>query len=170
MKEREEEVREPRASEPGRYEAGASSAAPARETDSSMEAIDERAATTKTEPMARLQGDRQDTEPSTTGPKTSSPPQAEGRRDGSARIPDAKLGAYAGKWTEIQAGFVDDPRRTLEQADRLVAEVIDHLSKLFTDERSRLKSQWSRDGKADTEDLRVAMQRYREFFQTLVGR
>jgi hypothetical protein len=40
---------------------------------------------------------------------------------------------------------------------------------MFTEERARLERQWSGGGKADTEHLRVAMQRYRDFFKALVG-
>lgn len=152
MNESEREIQEPQAEQSGQYEAQASAAAPARERertgspadDGTMQAVDERAATTKTEPMGRL--------------------------GGSSLMQQDKLGYFAGQWDHIQAGFVDDPRRTVEQADRLVAEVIDHLSTMFKEERARLESQWSRAGQANTEDLRKAMQRYRDFFQTLVGR
>ena len=73
------------------------------------------------------------------------------------------------QWEAIQAGFVDEPRRAVEQADSLVAEVIQRLAKSFADERTRLEGQWSRGDQVGTEDLRVALQRYRSFFQDLLA-
>jgi hypothetical protein len=73
------------------------------------------------------------------------------------------------RWDSIQTGFVDEPRRAVEQADSLVAEVMQHLAQLFADERNKLESQWSRGDDVSTEDLRVALQRYRSFFDRLLS-
>jgi hypothetical protein len=78
-------------------------------------------------------------------------------------------GDFASRWQAIQAGFVDEPRRAVEEADSLVAEVIQRLASSFSDERSRLEQQWSRGDQVGTEDLRVALQRYRAFFDELLG-
>lgn len=94
----------------------------------------------------------------------------QGSTSSTGLIHDQKLDYFAGRWDSIQAGFVDDPRKTVEQADRLVGEVIDHLSELFRNERAALESQWSKSGRVETEDLRVSIQRYRDFFRTLIGR
>lgn len=75
---------------------------------------------------------------------------------------------FSSQWTEIQAAFVDEPRKAVEQADKLVAEVVQHLSTTFANERKNLESQWSRGDQVSTEDLRVALQRYRQFFQSLL--
>jgi hypothetical protein len=75
---------------------------------------------------------------------------------------------YSSQWTSIQAAFVDEPRKAVEQADRLVEEIIQNLSKTFSEERRNLEGQWSRGDKVSTEDLRVALQRYRQFFQSLL--
>jgi hypothetical protein len=72
-------------------------------------------------------------------------------------------------WDSIQTGFVDEPRRAVEQADSLVAEMMQRLAQLFADERSKLESQWSRGENVSTEDLRVALQRYRSFFDRLLS-
>ncbi|HET8644297.1 MAG TPA: hypothetical protein VFO85_02335 [Vicinamibacteria bacterium] len=72
-------------------------------------------------------------------------------------------------WQEIQTAFVDDPRRAVEQADRLVAQVVERLVDVFADERSRLEGQWTQGREANTEDLRVALQRYRSFFGRLLA-
>jgi hypothetical protein len=72
-------------------------------------------------------------------------------------------------WTDIQTGFVDDPRNAVERADKLVADAIERLSTTFSAERSKLEEQWSKGGEASTEDLRVAIQRYRAFFDRLLS-
>jgi hypothetical protein len=63
---------------------------------------------------------------------------------------------------------VDEPRRTVEQADELVAEVMKRLAEGFAAERERLEQQWGRGEDVSTEDLRLALQRYRSFFQRLL--
>jgi hypothetical protein len=73
------------------------------------------------------------------------------------------------EWDGIQAGFVDEPRHAVEQADNLVAETMKRLAEMFSAERSKLESQWDRGDDVSTEDLRVALQRYRSFFQRLLS-
>lgn len=77
---------------------------------------------------------------------------------------------YRGRWEDIQAGFVDQPRRSVEQADSLVAEVMQQLARTFTQTRQELETQWAGGGEAGTEELRVALQRYRSFFDVLLRR
>ncbi len=72
-------------------------------------------------------------------------------------------------WSDIQAGFVDEPRRAVEQADELVADVMQRLAAAFAKERQTLEQQWDRGGDADTEELRQALQRYRSFFDRLLA-
>jgi hypothetical protein len=79
------------------------------------------------------------------------------------------LGEYRSRWDQVQARFVDDPRGTVKDADALVNDVMERLTQTFTDERSSLESQWSEGKDASTEDLRVAMQRYRSFFARLLA-
>ncbi|WP_367776033.1 hypothetical protein [Mycolicibacterium rhodesiae] len=73
------------------------------------------------------------------------------------------------RWDDIQAAFVDDPSGCVRQADGLVEEVIEQLTSRFADARSQLEAQWARGESASTEDLRVALTRYREFFQRLLA-
>jgi hypothetical protein len=82
-------------------------------------------------------------------------------------IPDG--GSSQVRWEEIQARFVDEPKESVEQADGLVAEVIQQLASTFAEERSKLESQWQGGGQASTEDLRLALQHYRDFFQRLLA-
>jgi hypothetical protein len=77
--------------------------------------------------------------------------------------------AFRGRWTEIQAGFVDDPRSSVEKADGLVAEVIKNLADAFATERNGLEQRWQQGGDPSTEDLRVALRRYRTFFDRLLS-
>jgi hypothetical protein len=55
------------------------------------------------------------------------------------------------------------------KADTLVAEVVDQLTTGFSDARSRLEAQWAQGEKVSTEDLRIALKRYRDFFQRLLS-
>lgn len=72
------------------------------------------------------------------------------------------------RWGSIQSSFVDEPQRAVEQADALVAEVMQRLAQVFADERSQLENQWAGGGETDTEKLRVALRRYRSFFDRLL--
>lgn len=73
------------------------------------------------------------------------------------------------RWERIQGSFVDEPRRAVEEADSLVAELMQQLAQSFAQERERLEGQWDRGDKVSTEDLRVALQRYRSFFDRLLS-
>jgi hypothetical protein len=72
-------------------------------------------------------------------------------------------------WGNVQAGFVDEPRRAVEEADKLVASVMKRLAEGFANEHSTLEKQWDRGDNVSTEDLRVALQRYRSFFDRLLN-
>ena len=73
------------------------------------------------------------------------------------------------KWDPIQVGFVDEPRRAAEEADSLVAMAMKRLTEQFAEERSRLEGQWDRGGDVSTEELRIALRRYRSFFGRLLA-
>ena len=72
------------------------------------------------------------------------------------------------RWSDVQSAFVDEPRKAVEGADKLVATVMQHLADGFANERSNLEKQWARGGDVSTEDLRLALQRYRSFFDRLL--
>ena len=96
-----------------------------------------------------------------------SEPQAADR--GKARLFEAdRSSELQRRWTDVQARFVDDPHEAVKSADALVDEVIRDLSALFSDERSKLEAQWGKNDEVSTEDLRVALQRYRSFFERLL--
>ena len=73
------------------------------------------------------------------------------------------------KWDSIQAGFVDEPRRSVQEADSLVAATMKRLAEQFAAERSNLEGQWDRGSDISTEDLRIALRRYRSFFGRLLS-
>jgi hypothetical protein len=81
---------------------------------------------------------------------------------------ESELGEFRSRWSHVQTGFVDEPRRTVEDADKLVAAVMQRLAEGFANERSGLEKQWDQGDRASTEDLRVALQRYRSFFDRLL--
>jgi hypothetical protein len=84
-------------------------------------------------------------------------------------FPENETTNFRNRWTEIQTAFVDEPRRAVEQGDGLVAEVIKRLADSFAEERSKLEDQWGRGSDVSTEDLRVALRRYRAFFDRLLS-
>jgi hypothetical protein len=86
-----------------------------------------------------------------------------------ALFPGTESQTFQTRWSEIQTSFVDEPRRSVEQADSLVAEVMQRLATVFADERSRLEQQWDRGEDTDTEALRQALRRYRSFFDRLLS-
>ena len=84
-------------------------------------------------------------------------------------FPNNELDDLKNRWSTVQAAFVDEPRRAVEQADGLVASAMKRLAEVFAEERSRLEQQWDRGDNVSTEDLRLALQRYRSFFHRLLS-
>ena len=76
---------------------------------------------------------------------------------------------YRARWTAVQGSFVDDPREAVQQGDELVAQVMKSLAESFAHEREALENQLSGGGEASTEMLRVALRRYRSFFERLLA-
>jgi hypothetical protein len=73
------------------------------------------------------------------------------------------------RWEKIQIGFVDEPRTAVVQADELVANAIKRLAEIFATERHKLETEWDKTDNVSTEDLRVALRRYRSFFDRLLS-
>ncbi|HEU5238292.1 MAG TPA: hypothetical protein VFU37_14250 [Pyrinomonadaceae bacterium] len=76
---------------------------------------------------------------------------------------------FRSRWQRIQTEFIDDPRRSVERADELVAQTMKRLAQIFAQERERLEHEWDRGDNVSTEDLRLALQRYRSFFDRLLS-
>lgn len=73
------------------------------------------------------------------------------------------------RWDSIQVGFVDEPRKAVEEADALVSATMKRLAEIFADERQELEQQWDRSEDISTEEFRVALRRYRSFFSRLLA-
>ena len=73
-----------------------------------------------------------------------------------------------GRWDIVQVGFVDEPRKAVEQADALVSTTVKRLVEIFAEERQKLEEQWE-GGDVSTEDLRVSLRKYRSFFARLLS-
>jgi len=98
--------------------------------------------------------------------------------DSSARSDDEQLALlfspdaakdFRSRWDAVQIGFVDDPRQAVRKADDLVAQVMKSLAETFSETRARLEGQVDSADQASTENLRVALRRYRSFFQRLLS-
>jgi hypothetical protein len=76
---------------------------------------------------------------------------------------------FRSRWGAIQTGFVDNPGGAVKQADELVAAVMQRLAEVFAGERANLEQQWAKGDDVSTEDLRVALRRYRSFFDRLLS-
>jgi hypothetical protein len=99
-------------------------------------------------------------------------PAEEGAHAASKPMPlftEVEMEEFRTQWNTLQTGFVDEPRRAVEDADKLVASVMQRLAEGFANERSGLEKQWDRGDNVSTEDLRVALQRYRSFFGRLLN-
>ncbi|MFD7630588.1 hypothetical protein ACFV7Q_31980 [Streptomyces sp. NPDC059851] len=84
-------------------------------------------------------------------------------------MPESEAADFRDQWSRIQAGFVDDPKESVRAADGLVAAVMQHLAGTFASHKEDLEQQWSSGGEVATEDLRLALQRYRSFFNRLLS-
>ena len=76
---------------------------------------------------------------------------------------------FRSRWDAVQISFVDDPRQAVRQGDELVAQVMKSLAETFSNERAMLEGQLDQTDKASTENLRVALRRYRSFFERLLS-
>ena len=82
---------------------------------------------------------------------------------------DEAARTFRSRWQVIQGKFVDDPRDSVKQADDLVADIIKSVTMSFADRRIGLEKQWnSGDNNISTEDMRLALKRYRSFFERLL--
>jgi hypothetical protein len=77
---------------------------------------------------------------------------------------EAIAGEFRGRWNVVQQGFVDDPQNAVREGDELVAQVIKSLAETFAQQRATLEGE-----QGSTEDLRLALRRYRSFFERLLS-
>jgi hypothetical protein len=84
-------------------------------------------------------------------------------------LPQNQTDQYKDRWQKIQATFVDKPKESVKEADGLVADLMQRLAATFSEEREQLEGQWDRGDDVSTEELRVALTRYRSFFDRLLS-
>ena len=84
-------------------------------------------------------------------------------------FPHETAGEFRHRWDQIQFGFVDDPKRAVREGDELVAQVMKCLAQSFSQERTRLEQELNDSGAQSTENLRMALRRYRSFFHRLLS-
>ncbi|MBO9647743.1 MAG: hypothetical protein J7605_04480 [Variovorax sp.] len=72
-------------------------------------------------------------------------------------------------WDAVQIGFVDDPRKAVRDADELVNRVLQSLTETFRGERGRVEDQVAQGDAVSTENLRMALRRYRSFLHRLLS-
>lgn len=84
-------------------------------------------------------------------------------------LPADAVQEFRTRWDRVQTAFVDDPQTAVKQADELVSQAVKRLADTFSEQRSGLERQWAQGGDVSTEDLRVALRKYRAFFQRLLA-
>jgi hypothetical protein len=100
---------------------------------------------------------------------TTDAPRPDGDGASAPLFGDDQAAIYRSRWQEIQTGFVDEPRAAVQEADALVADVMRQLARTFADERRELEGEWAEGDEVSTEDLRIALRRYRSFFDRLLS-
>lgn len=129
------------------------------------------AATSTTDPEAgRDRETHRDPSSQRVAPESSGPGTATDWNAHAGLLPDDDLSGYQRRWDDIQVGFIDEPRRSVREADDLVGEVTHQIADRFTNSRQGLEQRWDGGEEPTTEELRQALQRYRDFFQRLVAR
>ena len=88
--------------------------------------------------------------------------------EGDSLIAHDRCVDYRSRWKVVQGDFIDQPRKAVTDADALVGEILDDLSETFHGQRRSLEQQWE-DDKSTTEDMRLALRRYRTFFDRLLA-
>jgi len=103
----------------------------------------------------------------TEGQQPGAPPSAEANPETAEHAPlfdSENAQEFRGRWSTVQQGFVDDPVKAVREGDELVAQVIKSLAETFSQQRERLEGT-----EGSTEDLRLALRRYRSFFDRLLS-
>ena len=114
--------------------------------------------------------------PAASGPADRSAPDAAGHGSAAAGpgpraslLEDGELQSITMRWKDIQAEFVDEPEQAVQEADALVAELMQRLAAMFANERAGLEQRLAGDQQVSTEDLRQGLRRYRSFFERLLA-
>lgn len=146
----------------------ASSAAEADRDLRTGEEAEETAAALRDEPVPAARTDEPAGTPDQVESTELMPGQAPAEPAATGWTKDAAEGMRA-RWQELQLRFVDDPGGVAGEARALVAEAVRGLTDALAEEERQLDS-WSSAEGGDTEQLRVIVQRYRDFFDRMLDR
>lgn len=129
------------------------------------------ASPTATDPGARADGGSQSETAGTqrAAAARTEPSETEGGDERAPLFAGDEAERFRQRWERLQASFVDQPREVVAQADDLVGELMQQLTAGFSDKRASLEAQWEEGEQASTEDLRIALTRYRSFFNRLLS-
>ena len=84
-------------------------------------------------------------------------------------LEEGELQSMTMRWKDIQAEFVDEPTTAIQEADALVAELMQRLASMLAAQRADLEGRLSGDSEVSTEDLRQGLRHYRSFFERLLA-
>jgi hypothetical protein len=112
-------------------------------------------------------GDRQ--QPAPAGPDGARSDLRAGDQRPAQLLEGDEMQSMLARWKDIQAEFVDEPRTAVQDADALVADLMQRLAQMFASERDQLESRWAGGGEVSTEELRDGLRRYRSFFERLLA-
>ena len=132
------------------------------------ETIDKRLTTADLAAAAETSTSRRDVSEEPLIETANSPVRSEEEQLAPLFSPEAAKG-FRADWDAVQISFVDDPKQAVRKADELVAQVMKSLAETFSNERAKLEDQVDQTDEASTENLRVALRRYRSFFQRLLS-
>jgi hypothetical protein len=76
---------------------------------------------------------------------------------------------FRARWDLVQRSFVDNPQEAVHAGDELVAQVIKSLAETFSNQRAQLEVEPNQTDQSSTENLRLALRRYRSFFERLLS-
>ena len=105
---------------------------------------------------------------STGGGGVTGSPEADAAEQRAPLVPSDRADQFASRWNEVKGMFVDEPRKAVQQADALVGELLDDLERSFREQRKDIERGLENDD-TSTEDLRMALRRYRSFFDRLLS-
>jgi hypothetical protein len=134
--------------------------------------------TEQSEQVKQEEAPRSDEDPGSEGetstaqaeePTTERQGDSGGGDDRAPLFPSEEADRFRRRWESLQASFVDQPQEAVAQADDLVGDLMQQLTSSFGDKRSELEAQWEQGDEVSTEELRVALMRYRSFFNRLLS-
>lgn len=91
------------------------------------------------------------------------PMQQQQQRDGDLW---SGMGTYRRRFDQLQMDFIEHPKETVSKAEQLANEAVERMVNTLHDRLNRIHTELG-DGSGDTERMRVAMSKYRQFVNSL---